>query len=60
MSGAFGHGGDTMNSTILIGNEQMDKEEFIRFLVNAIRNDKEVRKAILNLAFSSPGIVTQI
>ena len=60
MSGALWHGGDIMNSTILIGNEQMDKEEFARFLVDAIRNDEEVRKAILGLAYSCPGIVTQI
>ena len=49
-----------MDSTILIADEQLDKNEFTKFLVDAIKNDQEVRKAILNLAFSCPGIMTQI
>lgn len=36
------------------------KEEFARLLVDIIDNDQEVQKAILNLAFSCPNIVTQV
>ena len=39
---------------------QMDKEELAKALVELIKNDREVQRAILNLAFSCPNIVTQI
>ena len=38
----------------------ISKEEFARLLTDLINNDHEVQKAILNLAFSCPNIVTQI
>ncbi len=39
---------------------QMDKEELAKALVELIKNDREVQRAILNLAFFCPNIVTQI
>ncbi len=39
---------------------QTSKDELVRVLVELIKNDREVRMAILNLAFSCPNIVTQI
>ena len=36
------------------------KEELARLLADLINNDQEVQKAILNLAFSCPNIVTLI
>jgi len=38
----------------------ISKEEFAKLLADLINNDQEVRKAILNLAFSCPNIVTQV
>ena len=38
----------------------ISKDELAKVLVKLIRNDREVQKAILNLAFSCPNIVTQI
>ncbi|MFC1636224.1 hypothetical protein ACFL5Z_15445 [Planctomycetota bacterium] len=39
---------------------QMDKEELAKALVELIKNDREVQRAILNLASSCPNIVTQV
>jgi len=39
---------------------RIGKEELAKALVELIKNDREVQKAILNLAFSCPNIVTQI
>ena len=39
---------------------EMSKEELAKALVELIKNDREVQRAILNLAFSCPNIVTQI
>ncbi len=36
------------------------KNELAKVLVDLIKNDREVRRAILNLAFTCPNIVTQI
>lgn len=44
----------------LVSLNGISKEEFVRLLVDLINNDQEVRKAILNLAFSCPNIVTQV
>jgi len=44
----------------LVSLNEISKEEFMRLLVDLIKNKQEVRKAILNLAFSCPNIVTQI
>ena len=44
----------------LVSLDRISKEEFTRLLVDLINNDQEVQKAILNLAFSCPNIVTQI
>lgn len=38
----------------------VSKNELAEMLVELIKNDREVRRAILNLALSSPNIVTQI
>jgi hypothetical protein len=39
---------------------QIGKDELAKVLVELIKNDREVQRAILNLAFSCPNIVTQI
>ncbi len=39
---------------------RIGKEELAKALVELIKNDREVQRAILNLAFSCPNIVTQI
>ena len=39
---------------------EMSQEELAKVLVELIKNDREVQRAILNLAFSCPNIVTQI
>jgi hypothetical protein len=39
---------------------RIGKEELAKIVVELIKNDREVQKAILNLAFSCPNIVTQI
>ena len=39
---------------------QIGKEELAKVLVELIKNNREVQKAILNMAFSCPNIVTQI
>jgi hypothetical protein len=44
----------------LVSLDGISREEFARLLVDLINNDREVQKAILNLAFCSPNIVTQI
>jgi hypothetical protein len=44
--------------TIVLNN--ISKEELGRLLVELIENDRDVRRAILNLALSCPNIVTQI
>jgi hypothetical protein len=44
--------------TIVLNN--MSKDKVAEILVELIKNDREVRRAILNLALSCPNIVTQI
>jgi hypothetical protein len=44
----------------LVSLDGFSKEEFARLVVDLISNNQEVQKAILNLAFCSPNIVTQI
>jgi len=44
----------------LVSLNGISKEELARLLADLINNDQEVQKAILNLAFSCPNIVTQI
>jgi len=39
---------------------QLSKEELAQVVVELIKNDREVQRAILYLAFSCPNIVTQI
>jgi len=39
---------------------RIGKEELAKVLVGLIKDDREVQRAILNLAFSCPNIVTQI
>ncbi len=39
---------------------RIGKEELAKALVELIKNDREVQRAILNLAFSCPNIVAQI
>ena len=39
---------------------RISKEELAKALVELIKNDREVQRAILNMAFSCPNIVTQI
>ena len=38
----------------------ISKNELAKVVVELIKNDREVQRAILNLAFSCPNIVTQI
>jgi hypothetical protein len=38
----------------------ISKDELAKMLVELIKSDREVRRAILNLALSCPNIVTQI
>jgi len=44
----------------LISLNGTSKEEFVTLMVDLINNNQEVQKAILNLAFSCPNIVTQV
>ncbi len=39
---------------------RIGKEELAKALVELIKNDREIQRAVLNLAFSCPNIVTQI
>jgi hypothetical protein len=39
---------------------QVGKDELAKALVELIKNDREIQRAVLNLAFSCPNIVTQI
>jgi len=50
---------ETQQSEMIMLN-RISKEELTRALVELIKNDHEVQRAILNLAFSCPNIVTQI
>lgn len=66
MSGSNGSGwrGEIMNietqkSEMVLLN-QVSKEELAKVVVELIKNDREVQRAILDLAFSCPNIVTQI
>lgn len=59
-----GWGGDIMSfekqqaEVVLIN--QISKEELARVVVELIKNDQGVQRAIINLAFSCPNIVSQI
>jgi len=44
----------------LVSLNGISKEELARLLADLINNDRDVQKAIINLAFSCPNIVTQI
>ena len=50
---------EAQQSEMLLLN-RLGKEELAKVLVELIKNDREIQKAILNLAFSCPNIVTQI
>ena len=50
---------EAQQSEMLLLN-RISKEELAKALVELIKNDREVQRAILNLAFSCPNIVTQI
>ena len=41
----------------LVSVEGMDREEFVKFLVTLVKNNREVREAILELILASPYIV---
>lgn len=64
VSNGSGWGGDVMSfetqQSELILLNQISKDELAKVMVDLIKNDREVQKAILNLAFSCPNIVTQI
>ena len=63
-SNGSGWGGETMSfqkqhaEMIVVNN--MSKDELAKVLVELIKGDRDVRRAILNLALSCPNIVTQI
>ena len=50
---------ETQQSELVLLN-QMSKEQLAKVLVELIREDREVQKAILNLTLSCPNIVTRI
>jgi len=50
---------ETQKSEMVLLN-QVSKEELAKVVVELIKNDREVQRAILDLAFSCPNIVTQI
>ena len=50
---------ETQQSEMVLLN-QMNKDELAKVLAELIKNDREVQKVILNLAFSCPNIVTRI
>jgi len=50
---------ETLQSELVLLN-QMSKDQLAKVLVELIKNDREVQRAILNLAFACPNIVTQI
>ena len=50
---------ETQQSKLVLLN-QMSKGELAKVLVELIRCDREVQRAILNFAFSCPNIMTQI
>ena len=56
--------GDIMNfekqQSELVLLNRIGKEELAKALVELIKNDREIQRAVLNLAFSCPNIVTQI
>ncbi len=59
-----GWGGDIMSfekqlSELILLN-QISKDELAKVLAELIKNDQEVQRAIINLAFSCPNIVSQI
>jgi len=39
---------------------QIGKEELAKVLVELIKSDREVQRAILNLAFSCPNVMAQV
>lgn len=63
-SNGSGWGGEIMNiekqqsKVVLLS--QIGKEELAEVLVELIKNNREVQRAILNLAFFCPNIVTQM
>ena len=50
---------EAQQSELVLLNE-MNMEELAKVVVELIKNDREVQRAILNLAFSCPNIVTRI
>ena len=50
---------ETQHSELVLMN-QISKEEFAEIMSELIRNNKEVRMAIINLACASPYIKTQM
>lgn len=59
-----GWGGDIMNLEIqqseMVLLNQMDKEELAKVLVELIKDSRELRRAILEVVWNCPNIVTQI
>ena len=59
-----GWGGDIINfqtqQSDLVLLNQVSKEELAKVLVELIKDDRELRRAILEVVWSCPNIVTQI
>ena len=47
-------------SPIAVVLENQDKEQLLRLMVELIREDKELRRAILEVVWSCPNIVLQV
>jgi len=64
VSNGSGWGGDIMNfekqQAELVLLNRISKDELAEVVAELIKNDQEVQRAIINLAFSCPNIVTQI
>ncbi len=59
-----GWGGESMNletqqSEVVLLN-QMDKDEFAKVVVELIKDSRELRRAILEVVWNCPNIVTQV
>lgn len=50
---------ETQQSEVVLLN-QMDKEELAKVLVELIKNNRELQRVILEVAWACPNIVTQI
>ena len=50
---------ETQQSELVLLN-QMDKDEFAKVVVELIKDSRELRRAILEVVWNCPNIVTQI